>query len=46
MSEEQKPTIINQNQPTQTWFGSWFDTTTYYIKEAVIIEKRKYLWII
>jgi SAM-dependent methyltransferase len=31
MSEEQKPTIINQDQPTQTWFSSWFDTTYYHI---------------
>jgi hypothetical protein len=27
MSEQQKPTIINQDQPTQTWFSSWFRTT-------------------
>jgi SAM-dependent methyltransferase len=31
MSEEQKPTIINQDQPTQTWFSSWFDTPYYHI---------------
>jgi SAM-dependent methyltransferase len=31
MSEQQKPTIINQDQPTQTWFSSWFDTTYYHI---------------
>jgi SAM-dependent methyltransferase len=31
MSEEQKPTIINQEQPAQTWFSSWFDTPYYHI---------------
>ncbi|MFT5963557.1 MAG: SAM-dependent methyltransferase [Flavobacterium sp.] len=31
MSEEQKPTIKNQDQPTQTWFSSWFDTDYYHI---------------
>jgi SAM-dependent methyltransferase len=31
MSEEQKPTIVNQDQPTQTWFSSWFDTPYYHI---------------
>lgn len=31
MSEEQKPTIANQDQPTQTWFSSWFDTPYYHI---------------
>jgi SAM-dependent methyltransferase len=31
MSEEQKPTIRNQDQPTQTWFSSWFDTPYYHI---------------
>jgi SAM-dependent methyltransferase len=31
MSEEQKPTIINQEQPDQTWFSSWFDTPYYHI---------------
>lgn len=31
MSEEQKPTITNQDQPAQTWFSSWFDTPYYHI---------------
>ncbi|HEY4618290.1 MAG TPA: class I SAM-dependent methyltransferase [Flavobacterium sp.] len=31
MSEEQKPTIVNQDQPAQTWFSSWFDTPYYHI---------------
>lgn len=31
MSEEQKPTTVNQDQPTETWFSSWFDTPYYHI---------------
>jgi len=31
MSEEQKPTIVNQDQPAQTWFSSWFDTPYYHV---------------
>ncbi|UFH35274.1 class I SAM-dependent methyltransferase [Flavobacterium acetivorans] len=31
MSEEQKPTPINQQQPSETWFSSWFDTPYYHI---------------
>ncbi|WP_413998820.1 class I SAM-dependent methyltransferase [Flavobacterium sp. W1B] len=31
MSEEQKPTHINQQQPTDSWFSSWFDTPYYHI---------------
>jgi len=31
MSEELKPTALNQDQPTQTWFSSWFDTPYYHI---------------
>lgn len=31
MSEEQKPTHINPEQPTETWFSSWFDTPYYHI---------------
>jgi SAM-dependent methyltransferase len=31
MSEEQKTTITNQDQPAQTWFSSWFDTPYYHI---------------
>jgi SAM-dependent methyltransferase len=31
MSEEQKPANINQEQPTETWFSSWFDTPYYHI---------------
>lgn len=31
MSEEQKPTQINQQPPTDTWFSSWFDTPYYHI---------------
>jgi SAM-dependent methyltransferase len=31
MSEEQKPTALNPEQPTKTWFSSWFDTPYYHI---------------
>jgi SAM-dependent methyltransferase len=31
MSEELKPTALNQDKPTQTWFSSWFDTPYYHI---------------
>ncbi|NRT12594.1 bifunctional 2-polyprenyl-6-hydroxyphenol methylase/3-demethylubiquinol 3-O-methyltransferase UbiG [Flavobacterium sp. 14A] len=31
MSEELKPTAVNQDQPKQTWFSSWFDTPYYHI---------------
>ncbi len=38
MSEEQKPTIGNQDQPAQTWFSSWFDTPYYHI----LYKERNY----
>jgi cyclopropane fatty-acyl-phospholipid synthase-like methyltransferase len=31
MSEEQKPANINQEQPAEAWFSSWFDTSYYHI---------------
>jgi SAM-dependent methyltransferase len=31
MSEEQKRENINQEQPKETWFSSWFDTPYYHI---------------
>ena len=38
MSEEKKSTIINQGEPTQTWFRSWFDTPYYHI----LYKERNY----
>jgi hypothetical protein len=37
MSEEQKPANINQEQPRETWFSSWFDT--YY---HILYKERNY----
>jgi SAM-dependent methyltransferase len=31
MSQDQKPSTINTQQPAQTWFSSWFDTPYYHI---------------
>jgi hypothetical protein len=43
MSEEQKPTIINQEQPTQTWFSSWFDTYHILYKERNYREAQSFM---
>ncbi|UQD56463.1 bifunctional 2-polyprenyl-6-hydroxyphenol methylase/3-demethylubiquinol 3-O-methyltransferase UbiG [Flavobacterium sp. K5-23] len=38
MSEEQKPNEINNEQPAETWFSSWFDTPYYHI----LYKERNY----
>jgi SAM-dependent methyltransferase len=38
MSKEHKPKNINQEQPTETWFSSWFDTPYYHI----LYKERNY----
>jgi SAM-dependent methyltransferase len=38
MSEEQKPANINQEQPREAWFSSWFDTPYYHI----LYKERNY----
>jgi hypothetical protein len=34
MSEEQKPANINQEQPREAWFSSWFDTLSHPVQRA------------
>jgi len=45
MSEEQKPTNINPEQPTEAWFSSWFDTPYYHIlyKERNCTEAQLFM---
>ncbi|WPR70948.1 methyltransferase domain-containing protein [Flavobacterium sp. NG2] len=38
MSSEQKPITTNTEQPTKTWFSSWFDTPYYHI----LYKERNY----
>jgi len=44
MSEEQKPTALNQEQHKQTWYSSWFDTPYYHILYKERDEKEAQLF--